>query len=192
MPGDAAIGENEFDLLLDSAATDFPLFAAPREPVALADYAAGLHAASIVPDGGTLQIGIGSLGEAVAQALVLRQRDNDAFRALLSRLGYDPARDAAVHAEKFDIGLYGCSELFVEGMLDLFRAGILKREVDGIVLHAGFFVGSRAFYRSLREMPREVVQEIRHDARSATSTSSITTRTTSGGRGKTRASSTTP
>ena len=159
MPGDAAIGENEFDLILESAAADFPLFAAPREPVALADYAVGLHAASIVPDGGTLQIGIGSLGEAVAQALVLRQRDNDAFRALLSRLGYDPAGDAAVRAEKFDIGLYGCSELFVEGMLDLFRAGILKREVDGIVLHAGFFVGSRAFYRSLREMPREVVKK---------------------------------
>jgi acyl-CoA hydrolase len=159
MPGDAAIGENEFDVLLDGAATDFPLFGAPREPVALADYAAGLHAASIVPDGGTLQIGIGSLGEAMAQALVLRQRDNDAFRTLLSRLGYDPARDAAVHAEKFDAGLYGCSELFVEGMLDLFRAGILKREVDGIVLHAGFFLGSRGFYKALREMPRDTVKK---------------------------------
>jgi acyl-CoA hydrolase len=157
MPRDAAIGENEFDLMLDGA--DFPLFAAPREPVALADYAAGLHAASIVPDGGTLQIGIGSLGEAVAQALVLRQRDNDAFRTLLSRLGHDPAHDAAVHAEKFDVGLYGCSELFVEGMLDLFRAGILKREVDGVVLHAGFFIGSRGFYKALRDMPREVVQK---------------------------------
>ena len=64
----------EPDLLLDSPATDFPLFAPPREPVALADYAAGLHAASLVRDGGTLQIGIGSLGDAVAQALVLRQR----------------------------------------------------------------------------------------------------------------------
>src|SRR5580693_5869783 len=130
MPGDAAIGENEFDLILESAATDFPLFAPPREAVALADYAAGLHAASIVPDGGTLQIGIGSLGEAMAQALVLRQHDNDAFRTLLSRLGHDPARAAAAHAEKFDLGLYGCSELFVEGMLDLYRAGILKREVQ--------------------------------------------------------------
>ena len=110
-------------------------------------------------DGGTLQIGIGSLGEAVAQALVLRQRDNDAFRTLLSRLGYDPARDAAVHAGKFDVGLYGCSELFVEGMLDLYRAGILKREVDGIVLHAGFFLGSRGFYKALREMPRDVVKK---------------------------------
>ncbi len=159
MPRDAAIGEDEFDVLLDGAATDFPLFAPPREPVTLADYAAGLHAASLVPDGGTLQIGIGSLGEAVAQALVLRQRDNDAFCALLARLGYDRARGAAVCTERFDVGLYGCTELFVEGMLDLYRAGILKREVDGIVLHAGFFVGSRGFYRALREMPRDELQK---------------------------------
>ena len=130
MPGDAAIAGTDLDLLLDSPATDFPLFAPPREPVALGDYAAGLHAASLVPDGGTLQIGIGSLGEAVARALVLRQSSNDEFRALLSCLGYDPARDMAVHAGRFDVGLYGCSELFVEGMLDLFRAGILKREVE--------------------------------------------------------------
>jgi acyl-CoA hydrolase len=159
MFGDAAIAENEFDLLLDDPSTDFPLFAPPREPVALGDYAAGLHAASLVPDGGTLQIGIGSLGEAVAHALVLRQSSNGEFCQLLSSLGYDPARDATVHSGRFDIGLYGCSELFVEGMLDLFRAGILKREVDGIVLHAGFFIGSRDFYRSLREMPPETAKK---------------------------------
>ena len=69
---------------------------------------------------------------------------------------YDHVRDTTVRTEPFDIGLYGCSEMFVEGMLDLFRAGILKREVDGMVLHAGFFIGSRAFYRALREMPREI------------------------------------
>jgi acyl-CoA hydrolase len=159
MPGDAAIAAGEFDLMLVSPATDFPLFAPPRELVSLADYAAGLHAASVVPDGGTLQIGIGSLGDAVAQGLVLRQRNNDDFCKLLSRLGYDPAQDAAVHTEPFDIGLYGCSEMFVEGLLDLFRAGIVKREVDGVVLHAGFFVGSHAFYRALREMPRDTASK---------------------------------
>jgi len=159
MPGDAAIGENEFDFLLDGPATDFALFAVPREPVSLPDYAAGLHAASVVADGGTLQIGIGSLGDAVAQALVLRHHNNAAFCDLLTRLGYDHARDAAVHTERFDIGLYGCTELFVESMLDLFRAGILKREVDGVVLNAGFFVGSRAFYKALREMPRGDLQK---------------------------------
>ena len=153
MPGDAAIAADAFDMMLDGRATDFPLFAPPREPVALGDYAAGLHASSLVQDGGTLQIGIGSLGDAVAQALVLRQRDNAAYCKLLAQLGYDPVRDPAVHTERFDIGLYGCSEMFVEAMLDLYRAGILKREVDGFVLHGGFFVGSRDFYRALREMP---------------------------------------
>ena len=43
--------------------------------------------------------------------------------------------------------------MFVESFLDLMRAGILKREVDGSLLQAAFFVGSRAFYRALREMP---------------------------------------
>jgi acyl-CoA hydrolase len=159
MPGDAAVAADEFDMVLDGTATDFPLFAPPREPVALQDYAAGLHAASIVPDGGTLQLGIGSLGEAVAQALVLRHRHNTEYRRLLAQLGYDPARDAAVHTEPFDIGLYGCTEMFVEGMLDLFRAGVLKREVDGLVLHGGFFIGSREFNRALREMPREILRK---------------------------------
>jgi acyl-CoA hydrolase len=157
MPGDAATAASEFDFMLDSPATDFALFAPPREPVSLTDYAAGLHAASLVADGGTLQIGIGSLGDAVAQALILRQHHTAEFCKLLSALGYDPARDNTIHTEPFKAGLYGCSELFVEGLLDLYRAGILKREVNGVVLHAGFFLGSRAFYRSLREMPREEV-----------------------------------
>jgi hypothetical protein len=159
MPGEAAVAADEFDLMLDGAATDFALFAPPREPIDLGDYAAGLHAASIVPDGGTLQVGIGSLGEAVAWALVLRHRNNNDFRQILSRLGYDPARDVTVHAEPFDIGVYGCTEMFVEGMLDLYHAGVLKREVDGFVLHGGFFLGSRHFYRALREMPRDVVKK---------------------------------
>ncbi|HZC55697.1 MAG TPA: acetyl-CoA hydrolase/transferase C-terminal domain-containing protein [Xanthobacteraceae bacterium] len=156
MRNDAAVAADEFDFLLDSPKTDFPLFAPPREPVSLADYAAGLHAASTVPDGGTLQIGIGSLGDAVAHGLVLRQRQNAEFCQLLAKLGYEPATDPTVRTEPFDIGLYGCSEMFVEGMLDLYRLGILKREVDGVVLHGGFFVGSRAFYRALREMPPEI------------------------------------
>ncbi|HEY1979815.1 MAG TPA: acetyl-CoA hydrolase/transferase C-terminal domain-containing protein [Xanthobacteraceae bacterium] len=156
MPGEAAVRAEEIDFLLESPAADFPLFAPPREPVSLSDYAAGLYAASIVPDDGTLQIGIGSLGEAVVQALILRQSKNAEYCKLLSRLRPNAAQATALHSEPFDIGLYGCSEMFVEGMLDLYRAGILKREVNGVVLHAGFFVGSRAFYRALREMPREI------------------------------------
>jgi acyl-CoA hydrolase len=162
MVGDAAIGAGEFDLLLDNPALDFPLFAPPREPIAPAEYAAGLHAATLVPDGGTLQIGIGSLGDAVAQSLILRHRNNGDFRSLIGRLRLEAlASPAALHLSSFEIGLYACTELFVEGLLDLYRAGILKREVDGALLHAGFFVGSRAFYRALHEMPPEVATKFR-------------------------------
>jgi acyl-CoA hydrolase len=161
MRHDAAIPADEFDILLDSPATDFALFAPPREPVALADYAAGLHAASMVRDGGTLQIGIGSLGDAVAQALIVRHRKPSDFRGLLDRLLPQTAPAPARHTAPFEAGVYGCTELFVEGLLDLYRAGILKREVDGAVLHAGFFLGSRAFYRALRDMPRDVADKFR-------------------------------
>jgi len=161
MPGEAAISSGEFDFLLDGPGTDFPLFAPPREPITLADYAAGLHAASLVPDGGTLQIGIGSLGDAVTQSLILRHRNSAKFQNLLSALPPLASHSAGVHTTPFANGLYGCSEMFVEGLLDLFRAGVLKREVDGAVLDSGFFVGSRAFYRALHEMPPETLAKFR-------------------------------
>ena len=74
MPGDADISADEFDLLLEGPQTDFPLFGAPREPIELTEYAVGLNVARTVSDGGTLQLGIGSLGDAVTQALILRHR----------------------------------------------------------------------------------------------------------------------
>lgn len=161
MGGAAAIEANDVDLLLDSPQTDFPLFAPPRESIALADYAAGLHAASLVPDGGTLQIGIGSLGDAVTQGLILRHRNNADFRNLLAALRTRPTQNEGIHIAPFERGLYGCSEMFVEGFLDLFRAGVLKREVDGAVLDSGFFLGSRAFYKALREMPPDLLAKFR-------------------------------
>jgi acyl-CoA hydrolase len=76
-------------------------------------------------------------------------------------LGADAAHDRAIHTAPFETGVYGCSEMFVEGLLDLFRAGVLKREVDGAVLDAAFFLGSRAFYRALREMPPDTLSKFR-------------------------------
>ena len=154
MPGDADLAADQFDMLLEGSRTDFPLFAPPREPIDLTEYAAGLHAARTVADGGTLQLGIGSLGDAMAQALILRHRHTDAFRELLARLlPIDTAPPGMRESAPFEIGLHGLSEMFVESFVDLMRAGILKRDVDGSLLQAAFFLGSRAFYRALREMP---------------------------------------
>jgi Acetyl-CoA hydrolase/transferase C-terminal domain len=154
MPGDADVAADEFDFMLEGPQTDFPLFGPPLEPIGLAEYAVGLNVARTVPDGGTLQLGIGSLGNAVTQALILRHRSNSEFVRIVQQL--DPAERAPAglcESGPFETGLHGSSEMLVEGFLALHAAGILKREVDGTVLEAAFFLGSRAFYRALRELP---------------------------------------
>ena len=65
---------------------EFPLFAPPAEPITDTKYAIGLHAAGLVRDGGTLQIGIGQVGDALAQGLIVRHRDNAQFHAIMKRL----------------------------------------------------------------------------------------------------------
>src|ERR1700676_4848099 len=121
MRGAGDLDADSFDAILDSPQTDFPLFAPPREPVDLAEYAAGLRVAGIVADGGTLQLGIGALGDAVAQALILRHNNNAGFRELLKRLDFGAtAPPGLIEEQPFAAGLYGASEMFVEGFLELY------------------------------------------------------------------------
>ena len=159
MPGDGDLPPQAFSHVLDSPATQFPLFAPPKAPVSLFEYATGFHVARLVRDGGTLQIGIGSVGDAVCQALILRQRENAVFRDTVTRLSAMPPDP--FEATTFEMGLYGATEMLVDGFLELIKAGILKREVDGAVVHAAFFLGPRAFYRALREMPEQERARIR-------------------------------
>ncbi|HLO94094.1 MAG TPA: acetyl-CoA hydrolase, partial [Burkholderiaceae bacterium] len=70
MTGPALVPPGLVDLLVETPETSHQLFAPPNAAIGWADYAIGLHAASLVKDGGTLQIGIGSLGDAIAQALI--------------------------------------------------------------------------------------------------------------------------
>jgi acyl-CoA hydrolase len=153
MPGDGDLPDATFSHVLDGEGVQFPLFAPPKEPVPDTHYAIGLQAAGLIPDGGTVQMGIGSISDAVAQGLIIRHREPAAFQAALK--GLSPSGAAPAHGEPFESGLYAATEMFVDCLLDLWKAGVLKREVDGAVLHGGFFLGPRAFYRALREMPRE-------------------------------------
>ncbi|WP_425905160.1 acetyl-CoA hydrolase/transferase C-terminal domain-containing protein [Nitrobacter sp. TKz-YC02] len=149
MPGAGDLPASEFSAVLDSPATDFPLFAPPSEPVSDTKYAIGLHAAGLIKDGGSLQIGIGQTGDALAQSLIVRHRDNARFREIAARLAPDRAM---AETAPFATGLYGVSEMVFEAFLGLIRAGVLKREIDGAVLHGAFFLGPQSFYRALREM----------------------------------------
>lgn len=153
MPGDGDLPASAFSHLLEGPAVQFPLFAPPKEPISDAHYAIGFHAAGLVPDGGTIQMGIGSISDAVTQGLIVRHRDPAGFLDTLNRLS--PAAGPPRHAEPFQKGLYAATEMFVDCLLDLWKAGVLKREVDGAVLHGGFFLGPRAFYEALRKMPAE-------------------------------------
>lgn len=149
MGGNARIESNEADFVLNPD-PPFELFSAVRQPVSDVEHAIGLHVSRLITDGGTLQIGIGSLGDAVAHALLLRERSeiSDIWADCPFALG-QPFREM----EPFRIGLYAVTEMLVEGILRLFEAGVIRRTVGRAAIHAAFFVETRDFYRRLREMP---------------------------------------
>jgi len=132
MPGAAEVAVEAFDLLIEPAERS-TLFSTPNLPVSLQDHAIGLHASSLVRDGGTLQIGIGAMGDALSAALLARQADNAGYRALLGALQVPQRWGGLIEREgglgPFIEGLYGCSEMLVYGLLVLLDAGVLRRPV---------------------------------------------------------------
>ena len=132
LEGTAEVPASWFDLVVDDPRYSHTLFSTPKLPVGTADFLVGLHASALVRDGGTLQVGIGSLGDAVVHALLLRHTRNDAWRALLRETRTPKALAEAVGGlGPFTQGLYGASEMLVDGFMHLHRSGILKRRVYG-------------------------------------------------------------
>ncbi len=182
MPGSSEVERDAFDLLIDEQEHS-TLFSTPNMPVGCQDHFIGLHASTLVRDGGTLQIGIGSMGDALTAALLARQADNDGYRSLLTDMDvqyWAPLISREGGVEPFAKGLYGCSEMFVNGLLALADAGIVRRKVyptvalqqqanagtldpasqaGGISVHGGFFLGPRSFYQRLRELPKSKLAE---------------------------------
>ncbi|NQV87544.1 MAG: acetyl-CoA hydrolase [Woeseiaceae bacterium] len=162
MFGDSELNADRFDFILDSSDCQFPPFGLLNRRVTRADYATGMHVASLIPDGGTLQLGIGSLSDAVAHCLCLRHDSPDVFSAVLDQLpgGTRSATRKLLPAETmpFEKGLYASTELLSDALLKLFQHGLIKRpadDEDDTLIHAGFFVGSKGFYEALKQMPRE-------------------------------------
>ncbi|MBD1550040.1 acetyl-CoA hydrolase/transferase family protein [Pseudomonas typographi] len=175
MPGSAELDEGTFDLLLDEPERS-TLFSTPNMPVGTQDHFIGLLTSALIRDGGTLQVGIGSMGDALTAALLARQANNSAYQALLGELdltAIQPTLDREGGTAPFAKGLYGCSEMFVNGLLVLAEAGVLRRRVHadaeqqaranaganepgGVLAHGGFFLGPQRFYERLRDLPLEV------------------------------------
>jgi acyl-CoA hydrolase len=133
MFGPAAVPAETFDFLLEHPRYDYDLFAPPNQRLQAVDYAIGLYGARLVRDGGTLQLGIGELGDAVVYGLQLRQQQNVEFREMLRAFKVDErfggSLDPIGGDAPFEAGLYACTEMFVDGFLDLYRTGILRRRV---------------------------------------------------------------
>lgn len=133
MAHDAEVDADSFDLIIDHPDYHTTLFSTPKMPVTTPDYAIGLAAAALIRDGGTLQVGIGALGDAIVHAAQLRHREPERFRQVLDQLGLIASHgeliDTTGGTDAFEQGLYGATEMFVDGFLHLHQAGILKRKV---------------------------------------------------------------
>ena len=166
MTGEAEVGAAFFDIVLDVPEGDHALFGVPNPPIEPADHAIGIHASAMVKDGGTLQLGIGSLGDAVAHWLRQRHLDSAAYATAVAALGIDGNR-ALVEREggldPFARGLFASTEMFTWGLMTLLRAGVIRRRAEndsGPMLQAAFFLGPAEFYRALRELDDEARESI--------------------------------
>ncbi|RUO33762.1 acetyl-CoA hydrolase/transferase C-terminal domain-containing protein [Aliidiomarina soli] len=186
---DAALPVNTFDLVLETNEPDYPLFSVPQTPISASDHLIGFYASCLLKDGGTLQVGIGSLGSALIYSTCLRHQNNTAWRQLYNKLEVAerfPVADKCGGREPFSKGLYGCSEMMVDGFIYLMEAGVLTRQVypdaelqeqinegrsepgagndgrlqQGVVMHGGFYLGPRNFYKKLAQLTAEQRQLI--------------------------------
>lgn len=133
MYGDALVTADSFDFLLDDPAHDFPLFCPPNTPISTVEHSIALNVSALIRDCGTLQLGIGELGDAMVYAMQLRHQQPAIYRELLESNGLLQRHRRLIEQEggtaPFERGLYGCSEMLVDGFLDLYRSDILKRRV---------------------------------------------------------------
>ncbi|MFK7733113.1 MAG: acetyl-CoA hydrolase/transferase C-terminal domain-containing protein [Pseudomonadales bacterium] len=130
MPNKAQVEESYFDAVLRSPSNQKTLFSTPNMSVPIDDYMIGFHASTLVKDGGTLQIGIGSLSDALTYACILRHTNSEAYQRITDSIESNKALLASEGGNSsFEQGLYGCSEMFVNGFMHLLKAGVLKRKV---------------------------------------------------------------
>jgi acyl-CoA hydrolase len=165
MGADSRLAPGFFDAILANTNYNYEPFDAINMPVDNVEHMIGLYASCLVRDGGTLQLGIGEIGDAVAHSLKLRHSDNASYLKALSVAGvagkFDNLIASCGGTDVFNSGLYGLTEMLGDGLWFLYQNGIIKRKVhshpdekpeNSVVMDAGFCLGSRAFYQALREL----------------------------------------
>lgn len=121
---------DDFDYLVSD---DTPLFTKDYVAPSEVDAMIGRRCAELVPDGACIQMGIGSLPNAVAGALTGHR----------------------------DLGLH--TEMFADGVLDLIEKGIIngaRKQIDRGKVVASFLLGSRRVYDFIDRNPAVLMKDI--------------------------------
>lgn len=121
--GDSFIHVNEIDFAVE---VDQPPHAHQPAPIGDVERRIGELVAELVPDGATLQMGIGSIPTAVGRSLL----------------------------DKHDLGIH--TELFTDPVLDLVEAGVVTgaaKEINRYKIVAAFLMGSQRLYDFVNDNP---------------------------------------
>ena len=133
MYGDAVMAPEDFDVILMGEKYNYQLFAPPKDPVSLTDHMIGLNVSTLIKDGGTIQVGIGSLGDAIVSGLIMRNQHNKEFNEIIEKSGLLERNRELIEnwggTGIFEQGLYGASEMFVDPFMQMYKNNILKRKV---------------------------------------------------------------
>lgn len=128
--GDALIHVNDIDAMVE---VDEPLFEVPMPELSEADIAIGKHIAGIIEDGATMQMGIGSIPNAVLAAL----------------------------GDHKDLGVH--TEMFSDGVIPLVEKGVIngrrKLKHPGRMV-AGFVMGTQRLYDFIDDNPQVLMLDI--------------------------------
>ncbi len=121
--GESFIHVSQIDLAVE---VDVPPYEVPLPPVGPVEQRIGELAASLVPDGATLQLGIGAIPTAVARAL----------------------------ADRRDLGIH--TEMFTDPIVDLVEAGVVtgaRKERNRGKIVTAFLMGTRRLYEFVHDNP---------------------------------------
>ena len=128
--GDALVHVSQ---IASMVAVDVPLHQVPPPRLTDVDRAIGKHVAELIDDGATLQMGIGSMPNAVLASL----------------------------ADHKDLGIH--TEMFSDGLIDLVNAGVVtgRRKVKhpGKIV-AGFVMGTQRLYNFIDDNPQVLMLDI--------------------------------
>jgi acyl-CoA hydrolase len=121
--GDSFVHVDQIDLAVE---VDQPPHEHPVAPIGEVERQIGAHVAELVPDGATLQLGIGAIPAAVGEAL----------------------------RDKRDLGIH--TELFTDTVVDLVEAGALTgaaKEINRGKIVSAFVLGTNRVYRFIDDNP---------------------------------------